>query len=281
MDKQIDITVGARFDRGCFSVSELFHENTKIRRRDGQLLMSLGPRFLPAELRYAISHSYKAYRFARKVQLSRDSTPRQETLEHVLLARRSVREYSGAAVSLHSLSRILEFSYGITGEAVLDDGVTRFNKRAAPSAGALFSNEIYAVALNVDGLEDGLYHYQPQDRSLECLQERDLRSDIEKAVLHPEVVANASVVLIFVAIFQRTYFKYGERGYRFALIESGHIAQNFYLVSTALGLGAVALGGFLDDQLNELLGINGVDEAVIYLMALGQPALSQPVHPEI
>jgi SagB-type dehydrogenase family enzyme len=273
MDRQSDIGASDRFDRGLFSVSEIFHENTKMRRaREGWLVVSQGLQPLPSELHYAMTHAFKTYRSAMKLLLPKGLPPLAEPFEHVLRTRRSIREYSGAAVSLEYLSRILELSCGVTGETLLDDGVTWLKKRAAPSAGALYTIETYLIALRVAGLEGGLYHYQPADHSLECLRVGDLRGDIESAVLYPEVVAQASAVFLHAAVFQRTRFKYGERGYRFALLDAGHVAQNIYLVATALELGAVAIGGFLDDELNQMLEMNGVDEAIVYVMVVGHPA---------
>ena len=278
MAKQSDMGASELFARDLFSLSEIFHENTKMRRIRGGGLYAIQPPVprSSAHLQYAITHAFKSYHSAKQVPLAKNLPGLAEPLEQVIRMRRSNREYSGAAVSLDSLSRILELSYGVTGEALAEDGATRFYKRAAPSAGALYSNEVYVVVLNVDGLDAGLYHYQPQHHSLELLRAADLRGDLMRAVLYPEVVASASMVLVLAALFQRTRFKYGERGYRFALLDSGHLAQNIYLVATALGLGSVAMGGFLDDEVNELLALNGVDEAVVYLMAVGQPALPEP-----
>lgn len=275
MAKQLDMGASELFAHDLFSLSEIFHENTKMRRtREGGLyaIQHPGPRS-SEDLQYAITHAFKSYHSAKKVPLPKNLPGLAKPLEQVIRTRRSNREYSGAAISLDSLSRILELSYGVTGEALWEDGATRFYKRAAPSAGALYSNEVYVVVLNVDDLDAGLYHYHPQEHSLGRLHATDLRGDLQRAVLYPEVVASASIVLVLAAVFQRTRFKYGERGYRFALLDSGHLAQNIYLVATALGLGSVAIGGFLDDELNDMLALNGVDEAVVYLMAVGQPAL--------
>ena len=169
---------------------------------------------------------------------------------------------------------MLELSYGITEETPADSEVPRLSRRVVPSAGALYPIEMYLVALRVEGLEAGLYHYHPKNRMLDRLQTGELRSEIENAVLYPEIVSQASVVFLLAAVFQRTRFKYGERGYRFVLLDSGHIAQNIYLVSAALGLGAVAMGGYVDDDLNQLLDMNGVDESVVYAVVVGQPTRS-------
>ena len=248
MDRRRDLGDTERFDHGMFSVSELFHENTKLRRTaDGQVLGSQLPPEA-SELHHALLHPWKRYATRVRMRLPRGLHPLRAPVELVIRARRSVREFSGAAITIEQLSYMLALSYGITGEVLLDDGISVRHQRTVPSAGALYPIEIYPVVMQVDGLQGGLYHYQPEEHSLEGLELRDLGSAIKEMVFYPEVVAQASAIFLLVAIFQRSRFKYGERGYRFILLDAGHIAQNMYLVATALGLGAVAIGGFLDDK---------------------------------
>jgi len=83
------------------------------------------------------------------------------------------------------------------------------------------------------------------------------------------VIGSAAAVILITAVFQRTTFKYGERGYRFALIEAGHVAQNIDLVAGALHLPAANLGGFFDRELEALLDIDGVEQSLVYAVALG------------
>jgi len=76
-------------------------------------------------------------------------------------------------------------------------------------------------------------------------------------------------MLVLSVVFARTQMKYLERGYRFALLEAGHIAQNILLTATALGLSAVCVGGFWDDPFNDLLSFEPTEEAVVYSILLG------------
>jgi SagB-type dehydrogenase family enzyme len=78
-----------------------------------------------------------------------------------------------------------------------------------------------------------------------------------------------NVCFVLSAIFQRLRWKYHERTYRYALLEAGHIGQNLYLAATSLGLGACAVGAFLDDDLNRLLGLDGEEEAALLVVASG------------
>jgi nitroreductase len=56
------------------------------------------------------------------------------------------------------------------------------------------------------------------------------------------------------------------------LSEAGHIGQNVFLAATSMGMGAYAVGAFNDDAVNALVGVDGVDEAVVYVLAVGEIA---------
>ena len=183
-------------------------------------------------------------------------------LNDVIERRRSRRNYRRQSLSLADLSRLLHASSGIT------DPVRQH--RAAPSAGALYPIETYVVVHNVQGLERGLYHFAVQEHALEPLLARDLRAKTIAAGVGQEMLGQAAGCFVYSAIFQRTRWKYRERSYRYILLEAGHMGQNLYLAATAAGLGACAVGAFLDDQLNALLGLDGQDEAALYLIAVGQ-----------
>ena len=79
------------------------------------------------------------------------------------------------------------------------------------------------------------------------------------------------VALALSAVFWRSRFKYGLRGYRFVLLEAGHAVQNLLLCAAGLGIAALPVGGYYDRRLEALLDLDGVDEAVVYLVCLGRP----------
>jgi SagB-type dehydrogenase family enzyme len=185
------------------------------------------------------------------------------TLEQALASRRSVRTYSDEPLTLKQLSRLLFAAQGVTGDA------SGHGLRTAPSAGATYPFEVYAVVNNVKGLDRGIYHYRVLDHAVELVKEGDYRGRIAKAGLGQDMLAQAAVVFALTAVFDRTRFKYGERGYRYVYMEAGHIAQNLALESVSLGLGSVCAGAFYDDDLNALLGVDGAAEAAIYLEAVG------------
>jgi SagB-type dehydrogenase family enzyme len=76
-------------------------------------------------------------------------------------------------------------------------------------------------------------------------------------------------VLVLTGVFQRSRWKYRARHYRYVCWEGGHIAQNVYLAAEAAGLGACMVGAFLDSMVNDLVRVDGRDEAALGLVALG------------
>jgi len=126
------------------------------------------------------------------------------------------------------------------------------------------------VVHNVAGLEPGVYHYAVREHGLELLQRGDFRAAVMQTGLWQDSLGQANVCFVLSAIFQRTRWKYRERTYRYVMLEAGHVGQNLYLAATSMGLGACAVGAFLDDDLNELLGLDGVEEASLYIISVGR-----------
>ena len=141
-------------------------------------------------------------------------------------------------------------------------------RRPVPSGGALYPLELYLVPLAVAGLEPCAYHYDPFNHRLEQLG-TVAPADVEAALVDPSLVAKASALLVVAAMFWRTRFKYGLRGYRFALLEAGHAMQNAVLSAAARRLPALPLGGFYDRRLDALVGADGLEEAAVYALLLG------------
>lgn len=185
------------------------------------------------------------------------------TLEEAIKKRRSVRNYSGKPVTMSQLSQLVFSAQGTTGKMYGQP------LRTTPSAGALYPFEIYVIANNVDTLDQGIYHYGVLNHTLELVESGDFRKEITSAGLKQEMLGDSDVVFVLSAIFDRTRHKYGERGFRYVYIEAGHISQNIYLQAVSLGLGSVSVGAFLDNEVNQLIGVDGQKEAVIYLHAVG------------
>jgi SagB-type dehydrogenase family enzyme len=207
---------------------------------------------------------YKSYPDADRVALPGGHDFRGLTVEEALEARRSVRQYAAGPLPLAALSGLLHAAQGITEE--------RLGFRAAPSAGALYPIEVYPVVHSVAGLASGIYHYAVREHELELLRQGDLRSDVTRAGVFQSFLGQSPVCFLLSAVFQRTRWKYRERAYRYILMEAGHVGQNLYLAATSRGLGACAVGAFYDGQFNRLVGLDPQEEAILYVVSVGEPA---------
>jgi SagB-type dehydrogenase family enzyme len=143
--------------------------------------------------------------------------------------------------------------------------------RAAPSAGALYPIETYVSVQMIEGLEPGLFHYGVREHELEQLRAGDFREAIAEAALDQAFLAEAAVVFAWTAVFGRSKWKYGERAYRYIYLDAGHIAQNLALAAVALGLGSCQVAALYDDEVNAVLGLDGKEESIVYMTAVGRP----------
>jgi SagB-type dehydrogenase family enzyme len=188
------------------------------------------------------------------------------TLAQALGARRSERGFASSGITVRELATVLHAGYGVTRR---DDPQPL---RAVPSGGALYPLEVYAVLARVEDADPGLYHLYPLRPALEVLSlGGSPLAALQDAAVYPEIVEGCAATLLITGMFWRSRFKYGLRGYRFTLLEAGHLAQNVVLMCAALGLAAVPLGGFYDRPVDELLGADGVNESVLYAICLGRP----------
>jgi SagB-type dehydrogenase family enzyme len=209
---------------------------------------------------------YKAYPGASVVALPPPTLDGGPPAARTISTRRSVRSFSTQPMTQDELSRILFLADGISADGF---GNAR---RTAPSAGALYPIEIYPVVHNVAGLERGVYHYAYREHALELVRAADLRGDVVEGGIGQEFLGQCGAVLFLTLILQRMRPKYQDRSYRYGLLEAGHIGENAYLAATELGLGVCGVGAFMDDQVNAMLGVDGVEEAAVFMVAVGHKA---------
>jgi SagB-type dehydrogenase family enzyme len=202
---------------------------------------------------------------APKVPLSPPQIEGGEPLWDVLRERHSVRHFQDTPLPEAELSQLLWAAQGI-------NRTTRgFSFRTVPSAGALYPVETYLVLHVVEGIEPGVYHYAVERHELDRLKTGDFRRDVARAALDQEIAYRASVVFVWTAVFGRSKWKYRQRAYRYVYLDAGHIAQNVALGAVALGLGSCQIAALYDEELNELLGVDGVEESAIYMTVVGRP----------
>ena len=180
-------------------------------------------------------------------------------LNECLSRRRSVRDYCDEPVPLGCCSQLLWAAQGVTGIGGL---------RAAPSAGAIYPLRTYVIASNVEGLAQGLYHYEPDLHSLKLLSRGDKRRKLAAVCFGQECVEWSAMAVLLTADYRRIVREMGERGRFLAHVEAGHVGQNFLLQAVTLGLGAIGIARFEPDVLREMLQLPAIEEP-LYLLLTG------------
>ena len=211
--------------------------------------------------------TYKEYPDARKVPLAKPGKCGELSLYEAILRRKSQRQFINAPISLDSLSCLLWASSGIQRKEI------GFEFRTAPSAGGLYPIETYVIVHAVEGLGKGVYHYNVKHNHLEELKQGDFREAAARAALDQIMCARAAVVVVWTAVFERSVWKYQQRAYRYVYLDVGHMAQNLALTSTSLGLGCCQVGALFDNEVNEIVGVDGVGESVLYMSVIGQTGM--------
>jgi SagB-type dehydrogenase family enzyme len=209
---------------------------------------------------------YKDYPDAQKIKLPTFEVNKPFSLDQVIKQRKSIRDFQDKAMSLGQLSYLLWASTGIQRK---EHG---HEFRTVPSAGALYPIETYIVVNNVRKLAAGIYHYSIRAHELELIKEGDFKRPIAWAALGQGWCASAGVVFVWTAIFERSKWKYGQRAYRYMYLDTGHIAENLALAAVSLNLGTCEIGALFDDQVNTIVGIDGIDESVLCMAVAGIPA---------
>ncbi|HCJ58677.1 MAG TPA: nitroreductase [Clostridiaceae bacterium] len=240
-------------NKNKFSIALDYHENTKHEQNR-------------LDYSYNENISYKTYPNAEKIMIKTEKYIIENDFTSCLLSRKSVRDFTGEEISIENLLDILYLSYGIN-----KDNNMFFESRMVPSAGARYPLEIYIAVFKCDKLESGIYHYNIISNCLEFIRKGDYRNKLYEYCNKQDFISNCSAAIIITSVFERTMEKYGERGYRYILLDAGHLGQNIYLTASHLKLGTVAIGGFQDKKINEILGIDGLIETSLYIIALGQP----------
>lgn len=241
-------------------LSQEFHDKTKI----SVLSDQLDPTTWPEEWKKVF---YKSYPRLEEVILPKPTLPKKD-LKTTLVDRVSYRYFRKKKTNLAKISSLLYYAAGVrslehknqVAEAMPDS-------RFYPSPGGRYPLEIYVLSLNSD-LPYGIYHYYVKRHSLEKIYDTP-KINLDSFV-NQKWIKSASLLIFVSAVHVRNTVKYSDRGYRHILTEYGLLLQNFYLVSTALNIGCCAVGGFVDDNINNLLDFDEMSESLIGLLAVGE-----------
>lgn len=240
--------------------SQFFHSISKDKQL-GHPPIPQEDRYWPKEWKTTYHKTYPRF---EKIDLSRKTV--SADFSQLIKNRQSRRDFFREPITKDELSYLLEYSCGDTSQL---NGHRR--RRAQPSGGARFPIEVYPFVLrSSNDLKSGLYHYNVSDHQLDVMWKKEFSDEDLASLFTYKWVQDAALVLIMTAVFWRTQNKYGERGYRYILLEAGHIGQNIYLASEALALKCCALAGTKDEQVEKLLDIDGATESLIYAMVVGR-----------
>lgn len=237
---------------------ELFHENSKTNRFDRGLSneeVLLRMNTMWSSLPYS---GYKAFELPPPL-------PLDVHIGDTMKRRATARELQTCKITPEQLTTLLFYSYGET-RSIEGAGARSF--RVIPSAGALYPLEVYFHSPHIEGWPSGLYHYTPSQNRVQMLREGDYSQQLGQVMVDPKM-PNSGIQFFITGLFERSVFKYKERGYRFVLLEAGHLAQNLNLAATALGFGIVNIGGFFDREVDAFLGLDGLGHSTIYMQAVG------------
>jgi SagB-type dehydrogenase family enzyme len=189
-----------------------------------------------------------------------------------LYARRTHRSFARGKVSLENVSKLLQTTWGVQGY-IQTNVFGRLPYKTSPSGGARHPGEVYLMALGVDGLERGMYHYQARDNCLARLPAKVSPRMASAYCADQPWFAGAAALFIMTAVFARTMWKYGRaRAYRVVLLETGHLCQTFCLTATRLGLAPFSTAALKDSLIERDLGIDGISESVLYVAGVGLAA---------
>jgi SagB-type dehydrogenase family enzyme len=189
--------------------------------------------------------------------------PRQNSdvsIEEALAKRRSIRSYTGEAVTLEEVSQLLWAAQGITNS----DGF-----RTAPSAMAAYPLEVYIVVGDVENLSEGVYHYEPAGHKLGKVHDGDYRPQLTTSSVGRYFVEGGAIYILLSAIYSRVTLRAGSEGTKYVHMEVGHAAQNVYLQAFSLGLGTVVNGGISADNIREILQLPA-NVQPLYFMPVGR-----------
>lgn len=191
---------------------------------------------------------------------------RQVSFLELMELRSTIREYGNMPLTMKELSYLLWCTQGI--KMMLPAGAT---KRTVPSAGARNALETYLYIDKVEGLEPGLYRFLAVEHALLPVKlGGDVKEWLAPAFNKLNMYRASAVTFIWAAVLERMEYYFGGRALQYLYLDAGHVCQNLYLAAYTIGTGVCAVGHFNDMEINQLLGLDGEGEFVVYAAHAGK-----------
>lgn len=184
------------------------------------------------------------------------------TFSEVMANRKSERNYSNYKISLKEISTLLYYSCGYKKSDI--------SRKNVPSSGGFNATEIFAIVLSSDEIAEGMYYFDARENTLNEIILGDFKDWVGYDAFYQKEWGEASVVFVLAANLTRLSQKYLARAYRLCLLDVGHVAQNLYLTSAALNLKVCEVLGYLEGEMEEALGMDGVNVASFSTVVIGK-----------
>lgn len=242
-------------------IAKLYHDNTNLTSRTTGVFVETANR--------ARQQSLQPFGYSKCPSIKLEDGNCRISLADAMSRRESSRDFIPTPVSFTQVSKL--FNSAIGAGKRRSSGMLQ---RPYPSAGGLYPVNCYLIAQNIEGLARGIYHVNGGTRSLEliraeCAGQLDCSALIRTAILGEPSIHRAAFFVVMTGDLDKTCWKYGERGYRFVLLEAGHIAQNLALAAVGCNLANVALGGFCETELQRFLEVDEFGHRALYVLAFG------------
>ena len=239
-----------------FSSALTYHEATK----HSEVSIGASAHYLDWDSKPAL---FKEYKNLPSIALPRDfSRPEVNSIKAI---KNQANDIGAKQVDIGVLSELLFFSAGLTRKVRF--GKEIYYMRAASATGALYPIELYVISGRIPGLEAGVYHFNPLHFSLIKLREGDYRTSLDDAGSADSL--SAPFTLAFTSLAWRNAWKYEARSYRHWFWDSGVIVANLLATSNSAGIATEAILGFVDSEIDELLGLEAKKEATVALAVVG------------
>lgn len=188
------------------------------------------------------------------------------SVREAIAARVSKRQFLATPLALEELAFLLWATQGLRKQPSPAAAY-----RTVPSAGCRHALETYLAVFRVSGLEPGLYRYLPLDHGLVALPgPEDLEAAVTRAALGQRFVSRGAVTFVWSTIPARMEWRYGEASYKVIALDAGHVAQNLYLASAAVGAGTCSVAAYDQEASDALLGLDGEEEFTLYMAPVGK-----------
>ncbi len=192
---------------------------------------------------------------------------KENNIFNIIKDRISHRKFKDESISLDELSYLIWATQGVK-ELIRDN---KFSKRTVPSGGSRHPFETYLAVFDVEGLKEGIYRYillghkLVFEKSVNGLKEKCI-----EATLGQRFAAECAVTFFWSVIPYRTEWRYTVESKKIILQDSGHLCQNLYLACGSIGCGTCAIGAYDQTMCDELIGLDGNDEFIIYISPVGR-----------